>query len=114
MNNHIIDKLYSILQQRKNVEGMESYVASLYKEGTPKIAAKILEESQEFIDEAYAMDKDPDNKILQNNIRAEGADLLFHVLVMLAHHDVAPQDIFDILEARLGISGHDEKASRKK
>ena len=114
MSEHILDQLYKILQSRKNAGGDKSYVASLYEGGSPKIAEKVLEEAQEFIDEAYGLDKNPNDEGLQKNIRSEGADLLFHVLVMLAHHDIAPSDIFEILEQRFGISGHDEKASRNK
>ena len=114
MSKHIIEQLYEVLQMRKSESGESSYVASLYEKGSPKIAEKILEEAQEFIDEAYLLDKDSGNEQAQKNIRSEAVDLLFHTLVMLAHHDVSPTDIFDILEERFGISGHDEKASRIK
>ncbi len=110
--NHILDQLYDILQQRKNAQGDKSYVASLYQKGSPKIAEKILEEAQEFIDEAFHIHNERDNKDVQKNLRNEGADLIFHILVMLSHHNVPPSDIFDILEGRFGISGHEEKASR--
>ncbi len=111
-NTHILDQLYDILQDRKNAQGEKSYVASLYEKGTPKIAEKILEEAQEFIDEATLLDQDNTSPETQKNIRAEGADLLFHTLVMLAHHDVPPAEIFKILEDRFGVSGHNEKAAR--
>ncbi len=112
MSNHILDKLYDILQQRKNAGGEKSYVASLYEKGSPKIAEKILEEAQEVIDEALALDVAPDDAGLQKNIRGEAADLLFHLMVMMAHHDVPPSDVFDVLAERFGVSGHDEKAAR--
>lgn len=111
---HILDQLYDILQARKNAGGEKSYVASLYEKGTPKIGEKILEEAQEFIDEGLLLDADRTNPETQKNIRSEAADLLFHTLVMLSHHNVPPEDIFKILEDRFGTSGHDEKASRIK
>ncbi len=114
MTNHILNQLYTILQERKSYTAKNSYVASLYAKGSPKIAEKILEEAQEVIDEALALDANPDDPTLQKNIRAEAADLLFHVMVMLSHHDVPPSDVFKILEERFGTSGHDEKASRNK
>ena len=114
MSEHILDQLYQILQSRKNAGGEKSYVASLYEGGSPKIAEKILEEAQEFIDEAYALDKNYNDEGAKKNIRSEGADLIFHIMVMLSHHDVPPDDIFGILKQRFGISGHDEKASRNK
>ncbi len=113
MSEHILDKLYNILQERKKTDGQQSYVASLYEKGSPKIAEKILEEAQEFIDEAFDIHHDRTNPETQKNIRNEAADLIFHIMVMLSHHDVAPQDIFEILENRFGVSGHDEKASRQ-
>ncbi len=111
---HILEKLYKTLQERKNADGEKSYVASLYEKGSPKIAEKILEEAQEVIDEALALDTNPDAQDVQKNIRGEAADLIFHLMVMLSHHDVPPQDVFDILDSRFGTSGHDEKASRNK
>lgn len=111
---HILEKLYKILQERKNANGEKSYVASLYEKGSPKIAEKILEEAQEVIEEALALDTNPNAQDLQQNIRSEAADLIFHLMVMLSHHDVPPQDVFDILDSRFGTSGHDEKASRNK
>ena len=112
INTHILDKLYDILQQRKNANAQGSYVASLYAGGTDKIAKKILEEAQEFIDEALLLDKDGEDFKTQKNMRNEAADLLFHMIVMLSHHNIPLSDIFETLEQRFGTSGHDEKAGR--
>ena len=112
MNDHIIEKLYGILQERKNEEAEKSYVASLYEGGSPKIAEKILEEAQEFIDEAFHIHNARGSEEVQQNLREEASDLFFHIMVMLAHHDVPPSDIFEILEERFGTSGHEEKANR--
>lgn len=114
MAEHILDQLYDILQQRKDATSEKSYVASLYEKGSPKIAEKILEEAQEVIDEALALDNAPDNTDLQKNIRSEAADLLFHLMIMLAHHNVPPQEVYDVLAKRFGTSGHVEKARRGK
>lgn len=111
---NILDVLYKVLLTRKGADGDESYVASLYEKGSPKIAEKILEEAQEIIDEALALDKDANNPELQKNIRSEAADLLFHLMIMLAHHDVPPSEVLEVLEGRFGKSGHAEKAERCK
>ncbi len=111
---HILDKLYDILLQRKNAAGEKSYVASLYDKGTDKIAEKILEEANELIVEARLLDQDAGDDNVQKNIRSETADLLFHMMVMLSHHDVPINDVFEVLERRFGVSGHDEKAARGK
>ncbi|PCJ99077.1 MAG: phosphoribosyl-ATP diphosphatase [Zetaproteobacteria bacterium] len=112
MSDHILDALYQVLLTRKNTTGEKSYVASLYEKGSPKIAEKILEEAQEFIDEALLLDKNHDDADTQKNIRSEAADLLFHLTVMLAHHNISPTEVFDVLENRFGTSGHTEKATR--
>ena len=43
----------------------------------------------------------------------ETADLWFHSLVLLAWHGLAPEDVLAELQRREGISGIDEKKSRK-
>lgn len=108
----ILNQLYDVLVARKAADGDASYVASLYDKGSPKIAEKILEEAQELIDEAYALDRDAGDEAVQANIRGEAADLLFHMMVMLAHHNVPFADVSAVLAQRFGVSGHDEKASR--
>lgn len=109
---HILDRLYAVLRERKAASGDKSYVASLYQKGTDKIAEKIFEEAEEFIIEARLLDENKNDQTLQKNIRSEAADLLFHMMIMLAHHDIPATDVFEILERRFGISGHDEKAAR--
>ena len=42
----------------------------------------------------------------------EAADVLYHLLVLMAAADVAPADVADALAKREGVSGHDEKAGR--
>ena len=44
----------------------------------------------------------------------ESADLVFHWMVLLAHHDIDLDAVFKVLEDRFGIGGHEEKASRSK
>ncbi|MFQ5581626.1 MAG: phosphoribosyl-ATP diphosphatase, partial [Mariprofundaceae bacterium] len=73
--------------------------------GQDKILEKIGEEATETILASKSGDKD---KIVH-----ETADLWFHSMVMLAHHGLSPEDILNELARRFGVSGHDEKASRK-
>ncbi len=112
MQGDVLQKLHEVLLARKSADGTKSYVASLYSKGTLHIAEKILEEAQELIDEALKLDQEPENSKTREAFRQESADLLFHWLVLLAHHDIAPKDVLAILESRMGVSGHDEKASR--
>ena len=49
----------------------------------------------------------------ENQIIHESADLLFHVLVLLASHDIKYVRILEELESRFGTSGIEEKKNRK-
>lgn len=104
MTNHIIDELFDVIKDRKGTDPESSYVASLYAKGTEKIAEKVGEESIETIIEAIKGD--------QEKLTSESADLLFHLMVLWADQGLEPSDIMNVLQARLGTSGHDEKASR--
>ncbi len=109
---HILEKLYGILQDRKQADPESSYVASLYAKGSIKIAEKIREEAEETIVEGLRLEKSSQDDAIRKALTHESADLIFHWMVLLAHHDINPKDVFDVLEERFGISGHDEKASR--
>ncbi len=101
----IIDKLNQVLIQRKQADADSSYVASLYAAGTDKILKKLGEEAVETVIAGKAGDRD--------EIIYETADLWFHCLVLLAHHGLTPDDVLEELQRREGVSGIDEKASRK-
>ena len=78
----------------------------LYSEGIQKIISKIKEESNELI-EAALDDVKKDDAIIH-----EAADLLFHVMVLLAYMGIDPSEILRELEKREGISGIEEKSKR--
>lgn len=101
----ILAKLTDILEERKSAPAEDSYVALLHKKGLNKILEKIGEEATETVLAA----KDGDKPAL---IR-ETADLWFHSLVMLSHQGLSAEDVLDELERRFGLSGLEEKASRK-
>ncbi len=110
--------LEDILRHRKKASPDLSYVASLFHGGknkiTAKITAKITEESQELV-EAYA--KCPDNRShddQQCDIIHETADLLFHVMVLLAHENIALNQVLGELERRPGLNGIEEKMTRNR
>lgn len=112
MSEHILDKLYEVLQERKNQDPNDSYVASLYEKGAKKIGDKIIEEADETAVEVLALEQTPANGQVRTDFTQEAADLVFHLMVALAYHDVAPSEVFKVLEERFGTSGHVEKASR--
>jgi len=105
-NYSITDKLYHTIMERKLAnDPSSSYVASLLDKGENSILKKVVEEAGEF---CFAV-KDKDEK----EIIYEAADLAFHVLVALVDSGINPDRIKQELERREGVSGIDEKNSRK-
>ncbi len=100
----ILLKLNQVLNERKQADPEQSYVASLYAAGTDKILKKLGEEATETVIAGKGGNRD--------EIIYETADLWFHSLVLLAHNDIDPQLILDELDRRFGLSGLEEKASR--
>jgi phosphoribosyl-ATP pyrophosphohydrolase len=88
-----IDKLYRIIENRKNKMTNNSYVASLFRQGTDKIIQKVGEEATEVV----ITSKNGDKK----QIIYESADLLFHLLVLLKSFDISPDDIMNELQKRV-------------
>jgi phosphoribosyl-ATP pyrophosphohydrolase len=101
----VLTQLAAVLESRKGASPESSYVASLYNKGLDAILKKVGEEATETVMAA----KDGDAE----KIVYETADLWFHTLVMLASQGLGPQQVLDELERRFGLSGLDEKASRK-
>lgn len=100
----ILHRLAQIIESRKSAEANSSYVAKLFHGGQDKILKKIAEESAETI--MASKDGNTDQIIY------ETADLWFHCLVLLAFHEISPDDVLKELERREGVSGIQEKASR--
>jgi len=101
----ILNKLAIVLEQRKQAEADSSYVADLYSKGLDAILKKIGEEATETV--MAAKDGEADKIIY------ETADLWFHTMVLLAHQNLAPEDVLKELDRRFGLSGIEEKAGRK-
>ena len=102
---NILNSLERILEERKSASADQSYVSSLYSQGTSSILEKISEESEEVIN---AVNEEGRKEIIH-----EVADLWFHLLVLLRHEDIKIEEIESELARRFGVSGHDEKASRE-
>ena len=100
----ILSALAAVLEQRKQADPSQSYVASLYAAGEDLMLKKIGEEAIEVVIAAKSMDRQA--------LVKETADLWFHTLVLLTAHDLEPQAVLDELGRRFGISGHWEKTSR--
>lgn len=98
-------RLEDTIRARRTADPSASYVAKLTARGRRKIAQKLGEEATETIIAALSED--------QKALTGEAADLLFHLLVLLADRDVALADVLAELDAREGLSGLAEKAARK-
>jgi len=105
MSDDILARLMDVLEARKQADPDSSYVASLYAKGLDTILKKIGEESAETIIAGKGGD--------EAQIIYEMADLWFHSLVLLAHKGLKSEQVLQELDRRFGLSGHDEKASRK-
>ena len=102
----VLQRLAQVLEQRKHADAESSYVAQLYSKGLDAILKKIGEEATETVMAAKDGNKE---KIIY-----EIADLWFHCMVLLAQQNLKPEDVLQELDKRFGLSGIDEKSSRKK
>ena len=112
-NNEILAQLTDILEQRKAAEPDSSYVASLYAKGLDAILKKIGEEATETVMAAKDITPGSDVDKLKDKLVYEVADLWFHTIVLLVQQELSADDVLNELGRRFGVSGHDEKASRK-
>jgi phosphoribosyl-ATP pyrophosphohydrolase/phosphoribosyl-AMP cyclohydrolase len=101
----VIDTLFHTIQERKNSDPSSSYTAKLLQGEENSMLKKIVEEAGEF---TFAV-KDKN----QEEIIYEAADLTYHTLVALASQGVSPDRIKQELARRFGLSGIEEKNSRK-
>ncbi|MEW2913227.1 phosphoribosyl-ATP diphosphatase [Leisingera sp. JC11] len=102
----LLHDLEATILSRKGADPDTSWTAKLLAKGPEKCAEKFGEEAIEAIIEAVKGDK--------AGLASEGADVLYHFLVMLAARDVALDDVLQVLAERQGLSGIAEKASRPK
>lgn len=104
----IFARLMATIEDRKAAPAENSYTSQLLAGGAGKIRKKIVEEAAEIF-EAAGEGGDEGRRHLVN----ETADLIYHLLVLLCHRDIALTDIEQELARRFGISGLAEKAARK-
>jgi len=99
-----LDRLAAIIALRRGADPASSWTAKLLALGPEKCAEKFGEEAVEAIIEAVKGDR--------ARLAAEAADVLYHLLVMLAARDLTLDDVLAELERREGQSGIAEKAGR--
>lgn len=99
-----IDRLADTIAARRSADPDSSWTARLLAKGPEKCAEKFGEEAIEAIIEATRGDR--------ARLTAEAADVIYHLLVMLAARDITLADVCAELERREGTSGIAEKAAR--
>nr|WP_188789267.1 phosphoribosyl-ATP diphosphatase [Salipiger pallidus] len=100
-----LEELEAVVAARAEASPDDSWTAKLLAKGPEKCAEKFGEEAIEAIIEAVKGDTD--------KLASEGADVLFHFLVMLKARGVPLSDVMNELARRQGQSGLAEKASRR-
>jgi phosphoribosyl-ATP pyrophosphohydrolase len=99
-----LDRLAATIQARKTADPDSSWTAKLLAKGPEKCAEKFGEEAIEAIIAAAKGDR--------AHLTSEAADVLYHLLVMLAARDITLADVLAELDRREGTSGIAEKAAR--
>ena len=101
----VLDRLAATIAARRDADPDGSWTAKLLAMGPEKAAEKFGEEAVEAVIEAVRGDR--------ARLTEEAADVLYHLLVMLAARDVTLAEVLAELERREGTSGVAEKAGRK-
>ena len=101
----VLDRLEARIRLNRNADPATSYVAKLTARGRAKIAQKLGEEATETVIAAMRGDR--------GEIIGEAADLMFHLVLLLAAAGLSLADVRAELERREGTSGINEKANRK-
>jgi phosphoribosyl-ATP pyrophosphohydrolase len=97
-------RVEGVIASRKGGDPDRSYTSRLLAGGVDASGAKVAEEAGELV---AAARNESDDRVV-----SEAADLVYHMLVLLAARDLALVQVEDELARRFGISGLEEKASR--
>ncbi len=87
-------ELFEVIQHRKLNPEEGSYTNKLLEAGDNKILKKIGEEAAEFVMACMENDK--------GSIANEAADLIFHLQVSLANHEVRWEEVLKVIAERRG------------
>ena len=104
MTDPILDRLAATIRARRSETAAKSYTRQLLDAGPVSCAKKLGEEAVETVIAGVHQD--------DTALKAEAADLIYHLLVLLEARGVALADVLAVLEARMTTSGVAEKASR--
>ncbi|NJN32520.1 MAG: bifunctional phosphoribosyl-AMP cyclohydrolase/phosphoribosyl-ATP diphosphatase HisIE [Synechococcales cyanobacterium RM1_1_8] len=88
----MLSQVFAVIQERRDHPNPDSYTCKLFEGGDNKILKKIGEEAAEVV---MACKDD-----VADEIAGEVADLMYHALVAIAHHNVDLRDVYAKLAAR--------------
>jgi phosphoribosyl-ATP pyrophosphohydrolase len=100
----VLDRLWSVVMSRRDADPAVSHSARLLSRGTEKVAQKFGEEAVECLIEAVARRRE--------TVIGESADVLYHLIVLWVDAGIRPDEVWNELKRREGVSGIAEKASR--
>ena len=106
MSNDVLSRLAATIKARRAETAEKSYTRQLLEAGPERCAKKLGEEAVETVIAGVSQSDDA--------LRAEAADLLYHLMVLLEARGVALDDVLAVLDSRTGQSGLAEKAARGK
>jgi phosphoribosyl-ATP pyrophosphohydrolase len=104
MSRDVLTELAATIAARRHSTADKSYTRQLLDAGPARCAKKFGEEAVETVIAAVGEDA--------AHLKAEAADLLYHLLVLLESRGLAIGEVLELLQARMGRSGLEEKASR--
>jgi phosphoribosyl-ATP pyrophosphohydrolase len=104
MSRDTLQLLAQTIASRRHADAGSSYPRQLLDAGPLQCAKKLGEEAAETVIAAVAQDDEA--------LKGEAADLLYHLLVVLEARNIPLNDVYKLLEARMGQSGLAEKAAR--
>lgn len=105
---HILAQLMAVIEDRKANPPEKSYTTKLFAGGVDKIGGKIMEEAAETVEAAGEPGDEGKAHLIY-----EAGDLIYHLFVLLCHKEITLPEVEQELARRFGVSGIDEKASRK-
>jgi phosphoribosyl-ATP pyrophosphohydrolase len=105
MASDTLQRLEATIRARRQAPADKSYTRQLLEAGPERCAKKFGEEAVETVIAAVHQD--------DAALKAEAADLLYHLLVLLESRDIGLADVLTILDGRTAMSGLEEKAARK-
>lgn len=99
-----LDGLWKVIAERARSRPEGSYTASLIASGPEGAGRKLVEEATEVL---LAAKDHASGAATQDRVAEEAADLLYHLLVLLAERDIAPSAMLDVLASRRRPSSHE-------